>query len=59
MRLSLIIALFYIVISMVTAEEIKAQAKKETGIELLLIDTSVVSVIKAISQITGYDFFFN
>ena len=59
MRFSFIIVLFCIVISMVTAEEVKAQAKKESGIELLLIDTSVVSVIKAISQATGYDFFFN
>ena len=59
MRFSIILTLCYITIGMVTAEELMSQVKKETDIELLLIDASAVSVIEAISQETGYDFFFD
>jgi TonB-linked SusC/RagA family outer membrane protein len=59
MRFTLIVTLFSVAVSMVTAEETMSQSKKETGIALSLTNESVVSVIEAISKETGYEFLYN
>ena len=58
MRFTLIFTLSCILLSMATATEILSQTKKETGIEISLTNASVVSVIKDISQKTGYEFIY-
>ena len=59
MRCTLLLTLCSVAVSMVTAEEVMSQTNKETGINLTLTNESVVFVINAISEETGYDFFYN
>ena len=59
MRFTLIVTLFSVAVSMVTAEDTKSQTKKETNIELSLSDASVVSVIETIVKETGCKFLYN
>ena len=59
MRCTLFLTLSIVAVSMVTAEEAMSQERRETGINLTLNNKSVVFVINAISEETGYDFFYN
>ena len=59
MRSTLFITLLCIAISMVSANEVLSQEKKETNIRLSLTNASVITVIEAISKQTGYTFFYN
>ena len=58
LRFTLIFTWSCVIFCMATATEVLSQVKKETGINLSLTNASVVSVIKAISRETGYDFFY-
>ena len=59
MRFYVILTLSCVAISMVTAEEVKSQTKKEADIDVLLNNVSVISAIETISEETGYDFLYD
>ena len=59
MRFTLFFTFSCVVLSMVVATEVMSQAKKETDIDISFTDASVVSVIEAISQQTGYKFVYD
>ncbi|MCL1821451.1 MAG: hypothetical protein FWG22_01355, partial [Prolixibacteraceae bacterium] len=59
MRFTLFVTICSIAVSMVTAGEVLSQVKKEKDINLSLTNSSVVSVIEAVSKETGYNFFYN
>ena len=59
MRCTLFISICCISISMVTAEKVKSQEKKELDIYLSFTKASVVSVIESISQQSGYKFLYD
>lgn len=59
MRFSLVILLCSLTLSIATAGEIFSQDKSEKNIQLSFADASVVSVIEALSNQTGYSFFYD
>ena len=59
MRFTLFFTLSCVVLNVMSAEEALSQTKKDTGLEFLLTNKTVVSVIETISRETGYKFIFD
>ena len=59
MRCSFIFSLCFSAVCLMTAEETLSQTFKETGIDISMSNKSVLSVIEAISQQTGYKFYYD
>ena len=59
MRFSFIFSLCCIGVSLMTAEEVKSQEKRDTHLNFSMTKSTVVSVIEAISRQTGYEFIYD
>ncbi len=59
MRFMFFVVLSFITTSITTAKEIIPKEKKETGLNLLFTDASITSIFEALSQQTGYSFFYD
>jgi len=58
-RFTFLFTLCFFIISVVSAENVKSQVKKDTGINLSLTNVSAVSLVEAISEETGYNFIYD
>jgi len=59
MRFTLFSMLCCLMLSIVTADEVRSQVKKETNIDLTFTNASMVNILEELSKQTGYSFIFD